>query len=553
MALDDSYSKILLHFDGPDESTTFTDESGKTWTANGTAQLDTALKKFGSASLLVNDGHATTPDHADFTVGSGDFTVDFWVRFTGDTNAGWLFALPTNAGTYTACGLKTSGTNPNIHLDLYCSAGGSWDIISAGTANLTTGVWYHIAVIRNGTNIRVYIDGTYNINATSSATLADGINTFGIGAKDATGVIINTKIDEFRFSLGIARWTANFTPPTSAYGPGGIYADFEDGVGFSDTVEAMVLSETISEGIGLADTVEAFSLSETITEGVGLADTIDAFSLSETITEGIGLADTIESDVYNLKNLIFPLLTCSAEGTVRSGSLYATLPILTIIATGQIGAAGSSDASLPVLQISASGLSGIVGSLAKSLPAITLVASAYILPVGQADLTLPMLYINAHGKVIVTPDLVIIMNLRNMAVSEYDWSGFNSFALFNSQYLAAKSTGIYILGGDTDNGLPIQSEIELGQIPVGLEKPRDIYVLGRASGTMAVELSADENTEKEVNFSDMLETLNQGRVKIPRGIDPSAYYSLTLKNKNGSDFDIDEIQIYGESSSRKKR
>lgn len=83
MAVDDSYTKALLHFNGIDTSTTFRDESGKTWTGGGTAQLDTAQKKLGTASLLLdgNSDYISTPDHADFDVGSGDFTIDFWVRF----------------------------------------------------------------------------------------------------------------------------------------------------------------------------------------------------------------------------------------------------------------------------------------------------------------------------------------------------------------------------------------------------------------------------------------------------------------------------------------
>src|SRR5689334_6463249 len=48
--VDDSYTKALLHFNGSDGSTTFTDESGKTWSVNGDAQIDTAQSEFGGAS-----------------------------------------------------------------------------------------------------------------------------------------------------------------------------------------------------------------------------------------------------------------------------------------------------------------------------------------------------------------------------------------------------------------------------------------------------------------------------------------------------------------------
>ena len=82
MAVDDSYTKVLLHMNGTDASTTFTDESGKTWTANGNAQIDTASYKFATGSGLFDGGgdYIDTPDNADFNFGSGDFTIDLQMR-----------------------------------------------------------------------------------------------------------------------------------------------------------------------------------------------------------------------------------------------------------------------------------------------------------------------------------------------------------------------------------------------------------------------------------------------------------------------------------------
>lgn len=555
MAVDDSYTKILLHFDGSDGSTTFTDESGKTWTAVGNAQLDTALKKFGTAALLL-DGtgdYTTTPDHTDFTVGSGNFTVDFWVQFSGSPADGWLFGLPINAGTYSGCALKTTGTSPNIHVVLYASAGSSWDISAAtGTANLATGTWYHIAVVRNGSNWRVYVNGTVDIEVTSSITCADGTNVFSIGSKATSGVIGPCSIDEFRFSLGIARWTANFTPPTAPYAPL-VEGDFTDGLGLADTVDAVSFSDTVADTVGLADTVDAFVLSDVLGEGVGLADTVDAVSLSGTVADGLGIADTVNAEAYTPNQLrqSLPLIICQATGDVRSGSLTQPLPLFTCSATGVQGIVGSVDRELPSIQILASGLSGQVGSFDQLLPAITISSRGYTQPIGTANLTLPMFYISASGQqaLVDAEYLVLVMNTKNMAVSEYDWSGFNSFAYFNGEYLGAKSGSIHVLSGDDDAGSVIASEIKLGQIPVDSIKPRDVYVLGRATGMMALTIEADEDTEKEVKIAYMLETLNLDRAKIPRGIKPT-YFSLSLENKNGSDFDIDAIQIYAERLSR---
>jgi hypothetical protein len=81
-AVDDSYTIALLHMDGSNTSTTFTDESGKTWGATGNAQISTAQSEFGGSSAIF-DGtgdYINTTNSSDFNFASGDFTIDFWFR-----------------------------------------------------------------------------------------------------------------------------------------------------------------------------------------------------------------------------------------------------------------------------------------------------------------------------------------------------------------------------------------------------------------------------------------------------------------------------------------
>ena len=82
----DSDTVLMLHGNGTDGSTTFTDSSlttPHTPVAVGNAQIDTAQSKFGGASIYFDgSGDALTiPNDGDFTFGSDDLTVDFWVRF----------------------------------------------------------------------------------------------------------------------------------------------------------------------------------------------------------------------------------------------------------------------------------------------------------------------------------------------------------------------------------------------------------------------------------------------------------------------------------------
>ena len=79
-----SPTKLLLHFDGADASTTFTDSSlaPHTLTPHGAAQVDTAQKQFGTGGGYITGAsdYLTLDSASDFTFGTGDFTIETWVR-----------------------------------------------------------------------------------------------------------------------------------------------------------------------------------------------------------------------------------------------------------------------------------------------------------------------------------------------------------------------------------------------------------------------------------------------------------------------------------------
>jgi Concanavalin A-like lectin/glucanases superfamily len=218
--VDDSYTKSLLHFNGTDASTTFTDDSGKTWTANGNAQLDTAQSKFGGSSGLF-DGtgdYIDTPDHADFTVGSGNFTFEMFIK-RNTTGSGYLFGQSNSAGDVSSQSVNALFTSTDhLRLDIYGS--GNYQADSTGT--ITDSNWHHVAFVRNGNTGTIYIDGTADGTVDlTGVTVNDSSNKFAIGRhgeRSGSGHF-NGWIDEFRFSKGIARWTSNFTPTTQEYAP----------------------------------------------------------------------------------------------------------------------------------------------------------------------------------------------------------------------------------------------------------------------------------------------------------------------------------------------
>jgi hypothetical protein len=210
-AVDDVYSKALLHFNGSDGSVSFIDESGKTWTPHGDAQIDISQSKFGSYSGQF-DGlgdYIDTPYNSDFTVGSGDFTIDFWARLSTITpNLQYFYG---KIGIYSYATLDYLAT-------VFNSSGGDVVLLSS-TAVFIPDNWYHIAIVRNGNTLTQYVNGyAQGTGDVTGRTALDNSEALPIGDISLhTGYSFNGWIDEFRFSNGIARWTSTFIPPAGEY------------------------------------------------------------------------------------------------------------------------------------------------------------------------------------------------------------------------------------------------------------------------------------------------------------------------------------------------
>lgn len=217
----DAYTVLMLHCDGTDGSTTFTDDSASahTMTAAGNAQIDTAQSKFGGASGLF-DGtgdYVETPDSTDWTFGSGDFTIDFWFNRNGGD------------GTYRymigQCDTLAGNQSFSILLDtanvcyVSVTADGSTATDVIGTTAFTATGWHHVAFVRTGNTLKLFVDGVQEGGDVAfSSAVYDSAYKLSVGRfGELAGVYWNGWLDEIRVSKGIARWTANFTPPTAPY------------------------------------------------------------------------------------------------------------------------------------------------------------------------------------------------------------------------------------------------------------------------------------------------------------------------------------------------
>jgi len=222
-----SFNKVslLLPFDGSDTATSTSDESDNSHTITfaGTAQLDTAQKKFGTASLLLDgdSDYIQVADHDSFDFDAGNFTAECWIRFAALGN-NTIFSHWAN-GTSSSMSYYLTYFNGSGILRLGHYLSGNAD--TSYSWSPSTGTWYHIALERSGTTLKVYIDGTSVISVSASTTaLQASEDPFRVGVfNDAsTGSpsldwYFNGHIDDLRITKGLARYGTNFTPPTSAH------------------------------------------------------------------------------------------------------------------------------------------------------------------------------------------------------------------------------------------------------------------------------------------------------------------------------------------------
>lgn len=206
----------LLHFEGTNGSTTFTDDTGRSWTASGNAQISTTSPAIGTGCLLLDGSldYISTADSADFQFGAGAFTVQCFVRFAG---------TPTNAALIGKWG-GTSGARSWV---LYLNAGTLFMRFSdsGGTLRDCSVPWapaanttYHVAASRDAAGVvRLFIDGAVVATANLPQTLNAGTNGVRIGhAHDLTSAYyVNGRMDEVAITKGLALYTAAFTPPAA--------------------------------------------------------------------------------------------------------------------------------------------------------------------------------------------------------------------------------------------------------------------------------------------------------------------------------------------------
>lgn len=156
-----------------------------------------------------NNQYLSIPANSNYEF-TGDFTVECWVNFKNVSGqyqsflgqylgggAPWIFQMQSNGV------LRVVGTfSVEGYVEIYSST-------------LSINTWYHIALVRSGTSLKIYVNGVNNGSATITSPIGDPLQMYTIGGGSGGGDRFNGLISNVRIVKGTAVYTSNFNPPTS--------------------------------------------------------------------------------------------------------------------------------------------------------------------------------------------------------------------------------------------------------------------------------------------------------------------------------------------------
>lgn len=170
----------------------------------------------GRASVYFDGSgdYLSMPSTSAFTMGTGSFTIEFWARSAttfASTNI-YAFDMATNTAV--------NGTRAQFYNNsIYWGPVAGTALTTSGLSGVTANSWHHYALVRNGSTLTGYLDGTSLGSVSNSSDQTDTMCT--IGSYNSTysggggGGFWNGYISNFRIVKGTAVYTSNFTVPTA--------------------------------------------------------------------------------------------------------------------------------------------------------------------------------------------------------------------------------------------------------------------------------------------------------------------------------------------------
>jgi hypothetical protein len=190
-------------------------------TANGSASWSTAQAPTGLTSSMYFDGSRdwiSTPDAVEFDLGASSWTIESRMQYIARSQYGTMVcqigSYPSGSPGWWIIG--PSAGDQNIYFE-WTTNGSTWLYLAFPWAP-TNGVWYDVALVKNGTALTAYVNGSQiGSTQTCAGTFFNSVSTVDIGGVSGQGAAsydFYGYIASLRITAGIARYTSNYTPPS---------------------------------------------------------------------------------------------------------------------------------------------------------------------------------------------------------------------------------------------------------------------------------------------------------------------------------------------------
>jgi hypothetical protein len=212
---------LLLHGDGIEASTTFTDSSSvpKTMSVQGGTSLVTGVRQVGTASMYYGgNGYAVASLAASLNFGTNDFTAEAWLRPNNVTSTQVLFGDILWQTGYQG-GWSLDIVSNGVLMVTWGGNTGAWFTTSSPAGVIAAGKWQHVATTRAAGVWRVFVNGVKVLEFANTSNYS-GSRNWRVGAKLGDGVNYQNYsgfMDDHRVTNGVARYTGNFTPSIAAF------------------------------------------------------------------------------------------------------------------------------------------------------------------------------------------------------------------------------------------------------------------------------------------------------------------------------------------------
>ncbi|MDP6794196.1 MAG: immunoglobulin domain-containing protein [Verrucomicrobiota bacterium] len=210
------YDKVglLLPFDESHGATSATDisRSGHVPVFNGNTKISAGRSKYGGTSCYF-DGkgdYLTIAESEDWNLGTGDFTIEFWVLRTGVSQYEGI--LGENAKSW------NSGVPVIViyNTKILITEGKIGNKTQASTS-FVANTWYHVAFSRGGGYMRLFVNG--KLEDFKEDTHAYDFNELRIGRYNVgSDYDFGGYLDDLRITKGLARYSSNFELPEAMKG-----------------------------------------------------------------------------------------------------------------------------------------------------------------------------------------------------------------------------------------------------------------------------------------------------------------------------------------------